>query len=508
MNQVRWGIVAPGRIAHAFAKALQTLSQKDTDIILAAVASRNKERAQSFAQEYGFLRSYDSYDALFEDSEVDVVYIASPHSSHAELSLKALTHKKHVVCEKPAAVNAEQVKEVIDEAKKQNRFYLEATWMCFNPTVRQTLSWLDEGKIGELEHIEASFSFRNKPDITNRLFAPELAGGALLDTGIYTVTFAMMAAASKDYNKGTRVALPKKIATVAKVKNGIDEWNTVSLSFTDGTTARLESSVTTESASNSKDAYLYGTEGYIKLPLFWMAQEAQLFLYSDNSAKQVEKIERPFLVNGYEYEIEEAVRCIRQGCIETPLHTHDDTLAICKVLDECRKQWGLSYPCENTKAKEKPMNTSDPSITIYTDGGCHGNPGPGGWASVLLYDGKEQALSGGEANTTNNRMELTAAIKALDFVSQHADLSQRSLAVYSDSQYVKNGITAWIQSWKKNGWRTAAKKPVLNQDLWQKLDQLNTSLNVQWSWVKGHAGIRYNEMCDSLCQTEIAKLEK
>ncbi|MCI5696235.1 MAG: ribonuclease HI [Spirochaetia bacterium] len=144
-------------------------------------------------------------------------------------------------------------------------------------------------------------------------------------------------------------------------------------------------------------------------------------------------------------------------------------------------------------------------IVIYTDGGCSGNPGPGGWGAVILADGKELRISGGEHNTTNNRMELMAAISALSTVANTPDFNNRPVSVYADSQYVKNGITSWITNWKKNGWRTAAKKPVLNQDLWQKLDALNSSLNVSWNWVKGHAGIEYNEVCDQLCQTEIAK---
>ena len=144
-------------------------------------------------------------------------------------------------------------------------------------------------------------------------------------------------------------------------------------------------------------------------------------------------------------------------------------------------------------------------IVIYTDGGCSGNPGPGGWGAVILADGKDLRLSGGEHNTTNNRMELMAAISALSTVANTPDFNNRPVSVYADSHYVKNGITSWITNWKKNGWRTAAKKPVLNQDLWQKLDALNSSLNVSWNWVKGHAGIEYNEVCDQLCQTEIAK---
>lgn len=146
-------------------------------------------------------------------------------------------------------------------------------------------------------------------------------------------------------------------------------------------------------------------------------------------------------------------------------------------------------------------------VTIYTDGGCHGNPGVGGWACIIIVGEREIELSGGEAHTTNNRMELSAAINALSQILQNAEWRTSRVTVYSDSQYVKNGITSWIDNWKKNGWRTAAKKPVLNQDLWQKLDALCAGLGVEWKWVKGHAGNKYNERCDALCQKEIKSID-
>ena len=147
------------------------------------------------------------------------------------------------------------------------------------------------------------------------------------------------------------------------------------------------------------------------------------------------------------------------------------------------------------------------NIVIYTDGGCHGNPGPGGWGAVIIDGNDVHTLSGGEKNTTNNRMELMAAIKSLQAIVSNEQWKAEEINVFSDSQYVKNGITSWIKNWKKNGWKTAAKKPVLNQDLWMQLDELYNALNVNWQWVKGHAGVKYNEMCDQLCQTEIAKYE-
>lgn len=144
-------------------------------------------------------------------------------------------------------------------------------------------------------------------------------------------------------------------------------------------------------------------------------------------------------------------------------------------------------------------------IIVYTDGGCSGNPGPGGWGIVVIANGEARQLSGGEKNTTNNRMELTAAISALSVIKNTPSFNGKKITVNIDSQYVKNGITVWIKGWKQKGWKTADKKPVKNQDLWQQLDDLNSSLDVEWNWVKGHAGIEYNEICDQLCQKEIAK---
>lgn len=143
-------------------------------------------------------------------------------------------------------------------------------------------------------------------------------------------------------------------------------------------------------------------------------------------------------------------------------------------------------------------------VTIYTDGGCSGNPGPGGWGVVVIYNGTARELSGGEHETTNNRMELTAAINALSIVVNTPQFAGLPVTLNIDSQYVKNGITSWIKSWKAKGWKTADKKPVKNKDLWEKLDALNSRLNVNWNWVKGHAGIEYNEVCDQLCQKQIA----
>ena len=142
-------------------------------------------------------------------------------------------------------------------------------------------------------------------------------------------------------------------------------------------------------------------------------------------------------------------------------------------------------------------------ISVYTDGGCSGNPGPGGWAFVILSGTDKIMLSGGEAATTNNRMELTAVISALRYIS--LNIQDAAVTLYTDSQYVQQGITQWISRWLRNGWRTADKKPVKNVELWQTMYKLDQELHASWQWVKGHAGNTYNELCDSMVRSEMDK---
>jgi len=144
------------------------------------------------------------------------------------------------------------------------------------------------------------------------------------------------------------------------------------------------------------------------------------------------------------------------------------------------------------------------NVTIFTDGGCIGNPGIGGWAFVVVEgDDVIYSANGNEKETTNNRMELTAVTKALEYCQS---VKAEKVTINTDSQYVKNGINEWIHNWKRNGWRTASKQPVKNKEYWVRLDELNASMNVEWKWVKGHAGIDHNELCDSLVREAMEKL--
>ena len=146
--------------------------------------------------------------------------------------------------------------------------------------------------------------------------------------------------------------------------------------------------------------------------------------------------------------------------------------------------------------------TQDKTVTLYTDGACKGNPGKGGWGVLMRYGSHEKELFGGEAHTTNNRMELTAIIQGLAALNRPC-----AVVIYTDSQYVKNGMEKWIHGWKKNGWKTASKQPVKNEDLWQQLDRLAAQHQIQWQWVRGHAGHAENERADALANQGVASVE-
>ncbi|MGL4982672.1 MAG: ribonuclease HI [Treponemataceae bacterium] len=508
MKKYCWAVISTGKMATTFTQALSIL-KNNGELELQAVASRSLERAENFAKQFGFNCYYDSYEQAFTDPAVDIVYIATPHNTHASLSIKALKSGKHVVCEKPATVNAHELENVLAVAKEENHFFLEALWMRFNPAVHKAFEILRSGKIGSLYSIFAHFHIFSPADPKHRRYTASTAGGSLLDIGIYPVSFALACAAG-----GLKLKEPSTIQSLARFydEQKTDRETLVNLLFEARDksiiSANLSCSFDAEHET-LKEAWICGSHGKIRLPLFWMAQEIEIY---DTHNNLLEVYKLPFEINGYEYEIRNTMECIEKSLLESTIHPHNDSLLVAKTLDAIRKQIGLVYTNDELSSSsclgEQQNNAINKSeLVVYTDGGCAGNPGPGGWGYLIMDESVQSKTeaSGGERETTNNRMELFAVISALEAITQNERWQKREITFFVDSQYVKDGITSWIHTWKINGWKTAAKQPVKNQDLWIELDELTHNLSIKWQWIKGHSGNKHNDYVDSLCQEEIKK---
>lgn len=494
MEKMNWAIIGLGSIAE---QTMQSLS-KCKNAVLYACASRSLEKASEFAKKFGFQKAYGSYEEVFADPNVQVVYITTPHHLHAKLAKMALQAGKPVVSEKPATVNQIELLELIELSKKTNTFFMEAMWTKFLPAWSFVLDFIKSGKLGKIKAFYADFCIDVPCVPGSRLYEPSLAGGALLDVGIYPLTTAFMVASSIQNCAFSDVKINSIHSVCRKSVTGVDAFNSISVDFGDFVGV-LTSAVDAGCSDRFITAKIIGENGVLHIPEFSFTQTVN-FIGKDG--KLLERFDFPFAVNGYEYEFEAAMEAINNGKIEVEQHSHKDSLLLIKTMDSLRKEWGIVYPFENSK-KVEPINQTK-KITIYTDGACSGNPGPGGFGSVILVDDKEIPISGGEKRTTNNRMELMAPIKALETVLADSTLAKLPITLITDSQYVKSGIQSWIHSWKQNGWRTASKEPVKNKDLWLALDGLCNSLNVEWKWIKGHAGNKYNELCDNLA-VEAAK---
>lgn len=324
---IRWGILSTGRIAHTFANAIAHVPEAQ----LVAVGSRTQSAAEAFGEEFNIPHRHGSYEALVADPEVDAIYVATPHPYHHPNTLLALDAGKHVLCEKPFAVNAKQAAEMVERARAKKLFLMEAMWTRFLPAVRQARQWLDDGLLGELRLLQASFCFRSDMDEASRLLAPELAGGSLLDVGCYPLSLA-----SRFFQQA-----PQEIKSLAALGHtGVDEQIGVLLGYQNGAMALLSSAVRTATVH---DAYVYGTEGYVHLHNpFWCTTRATRF----KGEELVEVFEESHRCNGFEFQIEDVCRCIQQGRTESEIMPLDETLAIMTTMDQLRAQWGLRYPGE------------------------------------------------------------------------------------------------------------------------------------------------------------------
>ena len=322
----RWGIVGPGGIAHKFADALGHVENSQ----LQAVASTNPQRAKEFAQKYSAKNYYDSYEQLYANREVDIVYVATTHNFHCENVLDALNAGKQVLCEKPMAVNASQVKQMINTAQTNNVFLMEAMWTRFLPMMGQVRKIIADGTIGQPQLLQADFGKQIDYDPQSRAFNPDLAGGAILDLGVYCLALASMV-----FGK------PKTIfSTVKMADSGVDARSTVLLEYDQGKTSILFQACDLETPG---EALIVGNKGTIKLHPFWVVG-------SDYTLKLRNGTEKTYHAdtyeNGFVYQVMAVHQALDQGKTQCHLMTLDETLIIAKTMDALRNQWGLKYPFE------------------------------------------------------------------------------------------------------------------------------------------------------------------
>ncbi|MDP4095888.1 Gfo/Idh/MocA family oxidoreductase [Paenibacillus sp. P96] len=326
-KKVKWGIISTGWIAGKFTADFVHVENGE----LYAVGSRTLESASEFADKYQIPHAYGSYEELLSDPEVDAVYIGTPHPFHKENVLDALRAGKAVLCEKPFTLNSGELEEMITLAREKNLFLMEAMWTRFLPTIRKVREWIDAGKIGEVRLVKAEFGFRSDWKPEGRLLNLELGGGALLDAGIYPVSFASWIFGYE----------PEDIYSKAHIgETGVDEEFSIMLSYSGGRTAMLNGAVR---LGLTNDAYIHGTEGYIHIPSFLNSKTAVLHI----GGKEAETFTDDRASAGYVFEAEEVGRCLSEGLIESPSITLDESLGIMRLLDACRNQWGLRYPGEN-----------------------------------------------------------------------------------------------------------------------------------------------------------------
>ncbi|MDR2535551.1 MAG: Gfo/Idh/MocA family oxidoreductase [Treponema sp.] len=323
---INWALVGTGGIVNSFIVGLRAAEGANPQ----AVVSRSKEKAAAFAQRYGIEKVYTEYDAMLQDPSIHAVYIGIPHTLHKDYAVQALKAKKAVLCEKPAAVNADGLSEMIAAAKAAGAFFMEAMWTRFVPSVCKVREWLQYDLIGEIKRVEANFCFNTSINPESRLFDLNLGGGALLDAGVYPISLASMV-----FRKN-----PEKVASFLSLgQTGVDEDVAALISYSPSQVASISAALST---STVNDAWIYGKTGRIHLPDFVFSHSADLNVYGKYSYHY----EPEFISNGYNYEAEAVMDCIRAGKTESEIMPLTESLAIARTMDEIRSQWNFRYPGE------------------------------------------------------------------------------------------------------------------------------------------------------------------
>ncbi len=322
---MRWGILGCGKIAHKFAADLPLAGNAR----LVAVASRDAQKSQNFANQYQAPLAFDNYEALVQCPEVDVIYIATPHGFHYEHALLCLNHRKAVLCEKAFALNTRQVKEMIDTARQQQVFLMEAFWTKFLPQYQKVTELINAGAIGAIKLIEADFGFKAASPTPQRLYDPALGGGALLDIGIYPVFLAV-----------SLLGKPSDVhAVMSPYESGVDEQIAMILRFNNSALAALNASF---AADTPVKATIMGTDGYIQITNRFHNVTATIELVKDKQPPVEIPIHREE-GHGYQFEARHVGQCLHEGLLESPVMSHVDSLLLIETLDRLRASAGIRY---------------------------------------------------------------------------------------------------------------------------------------------------------------------
>lgn len=319
------GIIGAGWIADKMAEALSPLS----DYCVYAIASRSLEKAAAFAERWNVPKAYGSYEEMLDDKDVDLVYIATPHSHHFPHTMLALEHGRHVLVEKAFTANAKEAEVLIRTAREKGLFITEAIWTRYMPLSHKVKEIMESGIIGEPRLLTATLCYMM--EFKERILRPDLCGGALLDLGVYALNFARM-------YFGTDIV--RTVSNCQLGETGMDMQECISLCFADGKMANLQAGTLCQ---NDRQGIINGTEGYIRVDNINCPELIEVY----RNYELVARYERPAdMVNGYEYQVYECRRCIEEGLQESPMMPHEETLSIMRQMDALRKEWGVVYPMD------------------------------------------------------------------------------------------------------------------------------------------------------------------
>lgn len=350
-HKLNVAIMGTGRIACTMAETLG----KMRNVKCYAVASRTLEKAEVFAKEYGFKKSYGSYEEMVQDKNVELIYIATPHSEHYDNAMLCLKNNKPVLCEKAFTANASQAKELFDYAAEHKIFIAEAIWTRYMPMLRTIKDVLASGSIGKPVMLTANLGYPISK--VPRLTAPELAGGALLDVGVYPLNFAAMIF-------GTEIEKIQSVCTYTE--SGVDEQESMTLVYKDGRVAVLNATML---ANTDRQGIIYGTEGYMVVEN--INNFESITVYNINREK-INVFKRPKQISGYEYEVEACEKALKAGWIQCPEMPHEESLKMMEWMDSLREQWGIVYPFEMAEEKQEERSLCEDKGSEQEDSQAEG----------------------------------------------------------------------------------------------------------------------------------------